>query len=138
MGASEANSRDRLAPYYNELRLDPSQGRHREFPFRIARTGPAGSRQSGRVPRDGVGNDGCRGALAGAARRRCDKEAHGEFESECPGYSEQTDQARIPDTVLHELEEPVVVKASEEVLQIRLEHLPNLLPAITSLRVARA
>jgi hypothetical protein len=28
--------------------------------------------------------------------------------------------------VLHELEEPVVVKASEEVLQIRLEYPPNL------------
>jgi hypothetical protein len=28
--------------------------------------------------------------------------------------------------VLHELEEPVVVETSEEVLQIRLEHPPNL------------
>jgi hypothetical protein len=44
--------------------------RDREFPFRASGAGLAGSRQSGRVPRDGVGNDSRRGALAGGARRR--------------------------------------------------------------------
>ena len=39
---------------------------------------------------------------------------------------DQADQTRISDSVFHEAEQPSMIKAPEEVLQIRLQHPPHL------------